>query len=77
MTYYERLRNRHDRHLYESPEEKEERFRRLLENQEISEQRDLYKYDYYKEQEFRRLLKKLKNSKEENLYKCECREDDS
>ena len=65
MTYYDRLRNRHDRHLYESPEEKEERFRRLLENQEISEQRDLYKYDCYKEQEFRRLLEKLKISKEE------------
>ena len=67
MTYYDRLKNRHDRHLYESPEEKEERFRRLLENQEISEQRDLYKYDYYKEQEFRRLLEKLKISKEEGV----------
>ena len=67
MTYYDRLRNRHDRHLYESPEEKEERFRRLLENQEISEQRDLYKYDCYKEQEFRRLLEKLKISKEEGV----------
>ena len=77
MTYYDRIRNRNDRSLYESPEEKDESFRRLMENQEISEQRDLYKYDYYKEQEFRRLLKKLKNSKEENLYKCECREDDS
>lgn len=65
MTYYDRLRNRHDRHIYESSEEKDEKFRRLLENQEISEQRDLYKYDYYKEQEFRRLLKKLKTSKEE------------
>ena len=67
MTYYERLRNRHDRHLYESPEEKDERFRRLIENQEISEQRDLYKYDCYKEQEFKRLLKKLKISKEEGV----------
>ena len=76
MTYYDRLRNRHDRHLYESPEDKDEKFRRLLENQEISEQRDLYKYDYYKEQEFRRLLKKLKTSKEEDLYKCECREEE-
>ena len=76
MTYYDRLRNRHDRHLYESPEEKEERFRRLMENQGISEQRDLYTYDYYKEQEFRRLLKKLKTSKEEDLYKCECREEE-
>ena len=67
MTYYDRLRNRHDRHLYESPEEKDEKFRRLLENQEISEQRDLYTYDYYKEQEFRRLLEKLKISKEEGV----------
>ena len=67
MTYYDRLKNRHDRHLYESPEEKDEKFRRLLENQEISEQRDLYKYDYYKEQEFRRLLEKLKISKEEGV----------
>ena len=67
MTYYDRIRNRNDRSLYESPEEKDEKFRRLLENQEISEQRDLYKYDCYKEQEFRRLLEKLKISKEEGV----------
>ena len=67
MTYYARIRNRNDRSLYESPEEKDERFRRLLENQEISEQRDLYKYDCYKEKEFRRLLEKLKISKEEGV----------
>lgn len=67
MTYYDRIRNRNDRSVYESPEEKDERFRRLLENQEISEQRDLYKYDCYKEQEFRRLLEKLKISKEEGV----------
>lgn len=76
MTYYDRLRNRHDRHLYESPEEKEERFRRLLENQEISEQKELYKYDCYKEKEFKRLLEKLKISKEKDLYKCECRDEE-
>ena len=75
MTYYARIRNRNDRSLYESPEEKEERFRRLLGNQEISEQMDLYTYDYYKEQEFRRLLKKLKTSKENDLYKCECKKE--
>ena len=67
MTYYARIRNRNDRSLYESPEEKDEKFRKLLENQEISEQRDLYKYDYYKEQGFRRLLEKLKISKEEGV----------
>ena len=50
MTYYDRLRNRHDRHLYESPEDKEERFRRLMENQEISEQKDLYKFECRKEE---------------------------
>ena len=49
MTYYDRLINRHDRHLYESLEEKEERFIRLLENQEISEQKDLYKCECRKE----------------------------
>ena len=50
MTYYERLRNRYDRHLYESPKEKEERFIRLLENQEISEQKDLYKFECSEEE---------------------------
>ena len=50
MTYYDRIRNRKDRSLYESPEEKEERFRRLLENQEISEQKDLYKSECREEE---------------------------
>ena len=49
MTYYARIRNRHDRNLYESPEEKEESFRRLLENQEISRQKELYKCECRKE----------------------------
>ena len=51
MTYYDRLRNRHDRHLYESPEEKEERFRRLMENQEFLRQKNLYKCECREEQE--------------------------
>ena len=51
MTYYDRLRNRHDRNMYESSEEKEERFRRLLENQEISEQKELYKFECRKEEQ--------------------------
>ena len=49
MTYYDRIRNRKDRSLYESPDERDEKFRRLLENQEISEQRDLYKFECRKE----------------------------
>ena len=50
MTYYERIKNRNDRSLYESPEEREERFRRLLENQEILEQKDFYKCECRKEE---------------------------
>ena len=51
MTYYDRIRNRHDRSIYESPEEKEERFRRLLENQEFLKQKDLYKFEYREEKQ--------------------------
>ena len=50
MTYYERLKNQYDRNIYCSPEDKEESFRRLLENQEISEQKDLYKCECRKEE---------------------------
>ena len=51
MTYYARIRNRNDRSLYESPEEKEARFRRLMENQEISAQKDLYKFEWREEED--------------------------
>ena len=50
MTYYERLKNKYDRHLYESSEEKKERFIRLLENQEFLKQKDLYKFECRKEE---------------------------
>ena len=50
MTYYARIRNRNDRSLYESPEDKEEKFRRLLENQETSKQKDLYKCECKEEE---------------------------
>ena len=50
MTYYDRIKNRYDRSLYESPEERDEKFRRLLENQKISEQKDLYKSECRKEE---------------------------
>ena len=51
MTYYDRLRNQYDRNIYCSPEDKEEKFRRLLENQEILEQKDLYKCECREEEE--------------------------
>ena len=50
MTYYERIKNQYDRSLYESPEDKKERFRRLMENQKISEQKELYKCECRKEE---------------------------
>ena len=50
MTYYDRIRNRNDRSLYESPEEKEERFRRLLERQVFLKEKDLYKCECREEE---------------------------
>ena len=52
MTYYDRIKNRKDRSMYESPEEKEERFRRLLGNQKISEQKELYKCECREEENY-------------------------
>lgn len=34
MTYYERLKNKYDRNVYCSPEDKEERFRKIIEEEE-------------------------------------------
>ena len=51
MTYYNRIRNRNDRSVYESPEEKEEKFRRLLEDQGTSRQKDLYKCECREEEQ--------------------------
>ena len=50
MTYYDRTRNRHDRSIYESPEDKEERFRRLMERQEFLKENDLYKCECREEE---------------------------
>ena len=48
MTYYDRLRNRHDRNLYESPEDKEERFRKMLEAEERRRLKEEYKAEIIK-----------------------------
>ena len=42
MTYYERLNNKYDRNIYCSPEEKEERFKKMLE----AEERIMLKEEY-------------------------------
>ena len=43
MTYYERLKNTYDRNVYCSPEEKEERLRKMLEAEEIRRLEEEYK----------------------------------
>ena len=43
MTYYDRIRNRNDRSIYESPEEKEERFKKMLEAEERRRLKEEYK----------------------------------
>ena len=50
MTYYARIKNRNDRSLYESPEEKDEKFRRLLERQEFLKEKDSYKCECREEE---------------------------
>ena len=50
MTYYERLKNKYDRHLYEYSESKEENVRKLLKKKKNSEQKNLYKLENRKEE---------------------------
>lgn len=48
ITYYERLKNKYDRQLYKSPEDKEYEMDRFLDHQEFLREKALY------EQEIRR-----------------------
>ena len=45
MTYYERIKNSYDRNVYCSPEEKEKRFRKMME----AEERRILKEEYMAE----------------------------
>ena len=45
MTYYERLKNKYDRNVYCSPEDKEERFRKMMK----AEERRILKEEYMAE----------------------------
>ena len=51
MTYYERLKNAYDRSVYCSPEEKEERFRKMLEAEERKRLKEEYMAEIRKYQE--------------------------
>ena len=51
MTYYERLKNSYDRNVYCSPEEKEDRFRKMLEAEERRRLKEEYMAEIRKDQE--------------------------
>ena len=51
MTYYERLNNKYDRNIYSSTEEKEERFRKMLEAEERRRLKEEYRDEVRKDQE--------------------------
>ena len=51
MTYYERLKNEYDRNVYCSPDEKEERFRKMLEAEERRRLKEEYRAEIRKDQE--------------------------
>ena len=51
MTYYERLKNSYDRNVYCSPEDKEERFRKMLEAEERRRLKEEYRAEIRKDQE--------------------------
>ena len=51
MTYYERLKNAYDRSVYCSPEEKKERFRKMLEAEERKRLKEEYMAEIRKYQE--------------------------
>lgn len=51
MTYYERLKNSYDRNVYCSHEEKEERFRKMLESEERRRLKEEYMAEIRKDHE--------------------------
>ena len=51
MTYYERLKNKYDRNVYCSPEDKEERFRKMIEAEERKRMNEEYMSEIRNDQE--------------------------
>ena len=49
--YYKRLKNKYDRNVYCSPEEKEERFRKMMEAEERRRFKEEYLAEIRKDQE--------------------------
>ena len=60
MTNYERQKNAYDRNVYCSPEDKEERFRKMLEAEERRRLKEEYRAEIRKDQEVMKICRKLK-----------------
>ena len=54
MTYYERLKNKYDRNVYRSPDERTERFMRLVEADERRRLKEEYRDEIRKNQEVKK-----------------------
>ena len=50
MTYYERLKNKYDRNVYCSPEDKEDRFRKMMEAKKKRRLNEEYRDEVRKDQ---------------------------
>ena len=60
MTYYERLKNKYDRNVYCSPDEKEERYKRMLKAEERRRLKEEYRDEIRKDQEVMKICRRLK-----------------
>ena len=49
MTYYERLKNKYDRNVYCSPEDKEDRFRKMIKKEKKRRLNEKYMAEIRKE----------------------------
>ena len=55
--YYKRLKNKYDRNVYCSSEEKEERFRNMLETEERRRLKEEYRDEVRKDQELMKICR--------------------
>ena len=60
MTYYERLKNKYDRNIYCSPDERTERFMQLVEADKERRLKEEYRAEIRKDQEVMKICRRLK-----------------
>lgn len=60
MAYYERLKNKYDRNVYRSPDERTERFMQLVEADKERRLKEEYRDEIKKDQEVMKICRRLK-----------------